>query len=168
MVSIRRFSEADRGVLRDLVLQLHETLRPFDVDLAPGDQIIERYFNALLSEVEQTAGAVFVAEDDGRVVGHVCVWGLVTPDDPVERPDPYSFMAELFVQPDCRGLGIGRRLVERAERYAARCGAYKMELKALAQNESAVHFYGALGYAPRVVIMSKHIGVAERKGGTAS
>ena len=168
MVSIRRFSEADRGVVRDLVLQLHEALRPFDADLAPGDQIIERYFYALLSEVERTAGAVFVAEDDGRVVGYACVRGLVTPDDPDERPDPYSFMAELFVQPGYRGRGIGRRLVEQAERHAAGCGAYKMELKALAQNESAVHFYESLGYAPRMVIMRKHIGTAEREDGAAS
>ena len=87
--------------------------------------------------------------------------------DPDERPDPYSFMAELFVQADYRGLGIGHRLVEQAERFAARCGAYKLELKALAQNESAVRFYEALGYEPRMVIMRKHIGTAERGGGIA-
>jgi hypothetical protein len=40
MVSIRRFNNADREVLRHLVLQLHETLRQFDEDLAPGEQII--------------------------------------------------------------------------------------------------------------------------------
>lgn len=68
-------------------------------------------------------------------------------------------MAELFVQPDNRNLGISRLLVEQAERYAVECGTYKMELKVLAQNESAVRFYEALGYAPRVVIMSKRIGV---------
>lgn len=163
MVSIRRFSQADRESLHDLVLQLHETLRPFDVDLVPGDQIIERYFDALMAKVEQTAGAVFVAEDHNRMVGYVCLWGTVTPDDLDERPDPYSFMAELFVRPDYRSRGIGHRLVEEAERYAVECGTYKVELKVLAQNESAVRFYEALGYAPRVVIMSKRIRAAGRE-----
>jgi ribosomal protein S18 acetylase RimI-like enzyme len=156
-VSIRRFSQADREVLRALVLQLHDTLRPFDVDLLPGDQVIERYFDALMAKVEQTKGAVFVAEDNNRMVGYVCLWGAVVPDELDERPDPYSFMAELFVRPDYRSLGIGRCLVEQAERYAFECGTYKLELKVLAQNESAVRFYEALGYAPRVIVMSKRV-----------
>ena len=53
MASIRRYSQADYEVLRDLVLHLHEALRPFDVDLAPGDQIIDRYFHELIAKVDQ-------------------------------------------------------------------------------------------------------------------
>jgi ribosomal protein S18 acetylase RimI-like enzyme len=166
VVSIRCFRQADREALRDLVLQLHETVRPFDVDLAPGEQIIERYFNDLLLRVEQSAGAVFVAEDDRRLVGYVCLRGQLTPDDLDERPDPYSFMAELFVRPDYRKRGIGRKLVERAESHAAESGTYKMELKVLAQNQPAVRFYEALGYKPRIVVMSKRIGTSEREAGS--
>ncbi|MEX2480981.1 MAG: GNAT family N-acetyltransferase [Gammaproteobacteria bacterium] len=161
MVSIRRFGLADREVLRDLVLQLHETLRPLDTDLAPGDQIIERHFDNLLSHVEQTAGAIFVAEDDDCMVGYVCVFGSVTPDEVDERPDPYSFLAELFVRPECRGLGAGRKLIELAERHAAACGSYKLELKVLARNEPAVQLYGVLGYEPRVIVMRKRVGTTE-------
>ena len=95
-------------------------------------------------------------------MGYVCLWGFVTPEDLDERSDPYSFMAELFVRPDYRRLGIGRLLVEEAERYAGECGTYKLELKVVAQNESAVRFYEALGYASRVVLMSKRIRAAGR------
>lgn len=161
MVSIRRYDQADRDILRDLVLQLHETLRPLDADLAPGDEIIEGYFNDLISRVEQSAGAIFVAEDDNRVIGYVCLWGLVTPDDLDERLAPYSFMAELFVRPDHRSRGIGRRLVSCAERHALACGAHKLELKVLARNEAALRFYRALDYNPRVVIMRKRLPPAE-------
>lgn len=146
-------------------MQLHESLRPFDVDLAPTDLIIEQHFNELMSRVEQTAGAIFVAEDDGCLIGYVCLWGFITPDDLDERTDPYSFMAELFVQPKYRSLGIGRMLVEKAERHAADCGTYKLELKVLARNESAIQFYEVLGYAPRVVIMGKRISTDDREGG---
>jgi ribosomal protein S18 acetylase RimI-like enzyme len=69
-------------------------------------------------------------------------------------------MAELFVRPDCQHLGIGRRLAEQAELYAAERGSYKIELKVLAQNESAIKFYNALGYSPRVMVMSRRIGAA--------
>lgn len=157
MVSIRRYDQADRDILRDLVLELHETLRPLDADLAPGDEIIERYFNELISRVEESAGEIFVAEDDNRMIGYLCLWGSVAPDDLDERPDRYSFMAELFVRPDHRSHGIGRRLVEHAERHALACGAHKIELKVLARNEAALRFYQALDYKPRVVIMRKRL-----------
>lgn len=160
MASIRRFRPADREALRDLVLQLHESLRPLDDDLAPGEQIIEQYFDDLMSRVEQTGGAVFVAEDDSRIIGYVCLWGSVTPEDLDARPDPYSFLAELFVDPGSRGLGLGHQLMERAEAHAADCGTHKIELKVLAQNQSAIQLYEALGYAPRVVVMSKRLGTA--------
>ncbi|MCE8032779.1 GNAT family N-acetyltransferase [Billgrantia tianxiuensis] len=156
MVTIRPYCQADCEALRSLVLCLHETLRPFDADLAPGDEIIEGYFQELMAKVESTSGAVFVAEDGSELVGYVCLWGYVSPDDPDERPDPFSFMAELFVRPESRHLGVGRLLVEQAERYAAQCGTYKVELKVLARNEQAIRFYEALGYEPRVVVMSKH------------
>lgn len=157
MVTIRPYRQADREVLRKLVLCLHETLRPFDEDLAPGDRIIDRYFQELMSRVESTAGAVFVAEVDGNLVGYVCLWGRVAPEDPDERADPYSFMAELFVQPEYRSLGVGRRLVEQAERHADACGTYKIELKVLARNESAMRFYASLGFVPRVIVMKKRV-----------
>jgi GNAT superfamily N-acetyltransferase len=155
MVSIRRYAQADRESLRELVLQLHETMRPMDSDLAPGNQIIERHFNELISRVTQTSGAIFVADDDGCLIGYACVFGSVTPDEVDERPEPYSFIAELFVRSEYRGLELGRRLIERAEHHAAARGSYKLELKVLAQNESAIKFYEALGYAPRVIVMRK-------------
>jgi ribosomal protein S18 acetylase RimI-like enzyme len=161
MVSIRRFAQADRESLHALVLQLHESMRPFDRDLAPGDQIIERYFHDLVSTVEQTSGAIFMAEVDDYVVGYACVYGSVTPDEADERPDSHSFLAELFVRPEYRGHEIGRRLIEQAENHAAACGSYKLELKVLAQNESAVRFYETLGYARRLIVMSKRIEAAE-------
>lgn len=164
MVSIRRFRQADRGALRGLVLQLHETLRPLDLDLAPGAQIIERHFDHLISRTEQSTGAVFVAEDDARLIGYVCVFGSVTPDEVDERPDPYSFLAELFVRPECRGRGAGRGLIERAERHAADCGSYKLELKVLARNKPAVELYAALGYEPRVIVMRKQVGTTDGEG----
>jgi GNAT superfamily N-acetyltransferase len=150
VTAIRPYSPGDRAVLHGPVLDLHETLRPYDADLAAGEAIIERYLDGLLSRVDETGGAVFLADDNGRVVGYVCVWGSVVPDDPDERQDPYSFMAELFVLPVFRRSGVGSLLVERAEAFAREGGAYKMELKVLARNESTLRFYEGHGYVPRV------------------
>jgi ribosomal protein S18 acetylase RimI-like enzyme len=62
MAIIRPCTPADQEALRDLVLELHEGLRPLDEDLAPGREIIAEYFGGLLAAVERTDGAIFVAE----------------------------------------------------------------------------------------------------------
>lgn len=157
MAITRLYRAGDQDALRDLVLSLHETVRSVDDDLLPADEIIDRYFHDLLSRVDQTDGAIFVAEEDDRIVGHVIIFGLIRPDDLDERQERYSHLAELFVEPVHRGNGIGRDLVARAESYARRLGAYKLELKVHARNESAVAFYELLGYAPRTLIMSKRL-----------
>ncbi len=44
MIRMRKYRPDDREQLRQLVLELHETLRPLDTDLAPGPEIIDAYF----------------------------------------------------------------------------------------------------------------------------
>nr|WP_113537769.1 GNAT family N-acetyltransferase [Ensifer sp. SSB1] len=69
----------------------------------------------------------WVAEIDGKVVGFI---GLIE-----------SFIGGLFVDPDIRGSGIGRALVEDA---AARLG--QLEVSVYADNQAAVDFYRRRGF----------------------
>lgn len=157
MAITRLYRPRDRAALRELVLALHETIRPLQPDLPPGREIIDGYFAALLARVEQTRGAIFVAEEDARLIGHAILYGLVEPSDADERREKYTYLAELFVRPRHRGRGIGRELVERAESYARRLGAYKLELAVTSKNETGAAFYRNLGYETRVLIMSKRM-----------
>ena len=54
-----------------------------------------------------------MAERDGEIVGSVFV---------VDAGDGVAKLRLLYVEPDARGLGLGRRLVEEALRFAARAG----------------------------------------------
>ncbi|MBZ7921338.1 GNAT family N-acetyltransferase [Ensifer adhaerens] len=69
----------------------------------------------------------WVAEIDGKVVGFI---GLIE-----------SFIGGLFVDPDIRGSGIGRALVEDA---ASRLG--QLEVSVYADNQAAVDFYHRRGF----------------------
>lgn len=155
MVNVRPYTLSDLDVIRELVLRLHESLLPLDNDLAPGSEIIERHYQHLMATVEDTNGEIFVATTDGQLIGYVCVWGSVKPEDTDEKPDSYSFMAELFVEPAYRSSGVGGQLVGCAESHAAVCGSYKMELHVLAGNTRAIDFYQSLGYEPRILVMRK-------------
>jgi GNAT superfamily N-acetyltransferase len=59
--------------------------------------------------------------------------------------DMIPFMNMLFLLPEYRGRGIGRRLVEHWENLMLEQG-YKTVMTSTQQNECAQHFYNALGY----------------------
>ncbi len=155
MAVIRPLEASDLEVLRILVLELHEAVRPFDRDLPPGEEIIEEHFGELLARVRGSSGRIFLAEEERRVIGYLCLFGAVQPEERDERPAQYGFMAELFVKEGYRNRGIGQELVRQAEAHARTLGGHKMELKVLARNEAARRFYESCGYTPRIVIMSK-------------
>lgn len=80
---------------------------------------------------ESVAGEeMWVAEQDGVVVGFVSMWV----DD--------NFIHNLFVHPDWHGLGIGSALLKKAESRLK----FPMELKVRLENSKACQFYQKHGW----------------------
>ena len=61
------------------------------------------------------------------------------------RPDTLLVFS-MWVDPDHRGLGIGRRLVAEVEAWGVSWGATNILLWVFAENEGAVRFYERLGF----------------------
>lgn len=157
MITLRTYVEADREALRALVLDLHETVRPLDPDLPPGDEIIDAYLAHLLAESEATGGTILVADAGGTLVGYACLFGRVPPREPDDRPEPHAYLSDLHVVAAHRGAGIGARLLARAEAHARALGVAKLELTVLSENAGAQRFYGRLGYTPRSLTLRKRL-----------
>lgn len=87
-----------------------------------------------------------VAVVDGRLVGLILLLESVSLDVPIYRPRRYLEVDELAVLVEYRGQGIGRRLMETAERIAAERNIYTIELDVWQANAQAVAFYEKLGY----------------------
>lgn len=81
-------------------------------------------------------GSFWIAELPGRAVG-VGGWS------PDSRDPSLAWLRYLFVHPDMVGRGIGRRLVELAERSACAAGRRRLHVWS---GLNAVGFYQALGY----------------------
>ena len=102
----------------------------------------------------------FVAEEDGRIVGQVEA-RLLAPMDSAR----YQVVAalgqvrgevnSLGVLKSHRRRGIGRALMEQAERWLAERGAVMIELDTLAESPESVPFYEAIGYRPRSIIFER-------------
>ncbi len=100
-----------------------------------------------------------IAERRGAVVGMMYGYPMaVDPDadldgiDPVLRPmaeleaDGTFYIAALATYPECRGQGIGTRLIEVAHEEARRCGLEGLSLIVFEQNDGAVRLYRRHGF----------------------
>ena len=58
----------------------------------------------------------------------------------------------LAVHPDARGRGYGRQIMAEIERMLEERGCPKLSLQIRTDNEQALGFYRALGYAPDAVV----------------
>jgi len=90
--------------------------------------------------------AVFVAEDDGTVVGYAAVHWLPY----LFLPGPEGYVSELFVRAEARGRGIGRRLLDRLVTEARARGCSRLMLVNNRERESYRRgFYRKQGWRER-------------------
>ena len=137
MLVIRPFHSADAESVGRLIA---DTYSKFNLSFVPPEErplflgpfkharSHEESHQAAIAQVIRAA-MVFVAEDEGEIVGVLR-----------GRRDK---LQSLFVREDYHRQGVGRRLVERFEQECARQGAEEIKVQATLY---AVPFYLALGY----------------------
>ncbi|HEY4459357.1 MAG TPA: GNAT family N-acetyltransferase [Pseudonocardiaceae bacterium] len=91
---------------------------------------------------EDPAGAAYVADADGEVLGVVAVH--VSPF--FERAGHWGRIVALVVSDQARGQGVGGRLVAAAESFAADRGCVRMEVTSADRRNDAHAFYQGRGY----------------------
>ncbi|HEU0152682.1 MAG TPA: ribosomal protein S18-alanine N-acetyltransferase [Arenimonas sp.] len=103
----------------------------------PGDRLSARQFRHHLASPRARWQ---VAEEDGRVLGY----GLVL----LRRGSARGRLYSLVVDPAARGRGLGRRLLQAAERDAAAAGCTGLTLEVRQDNAAANALYRRAGYDP--------------------
>jgi len=80
-----------------------------------------------------------IAELDGKAIGIAC--GIVHSED-----DDTAKIYQMWVQPDKRGQGIGKLLLNRLLEWAESAELDKVELTVTTNNDDAVRFYRCTGF----------------------
>lgn len=157
-IEIRDYdARRDREDVIRCVAALQDFERFLEPALPPGDRIARRYVEAMLQRCSAYEGRVFVAAAEEMLVGFVCVLARIPETAPDEYARPHAAIGELFVRPEHRGAGTGRRLLERAERHARKRGAERLRVQVLAANEGARELYRGFGFRDRLVELEKHL-----------
>jgi len=81
-----------------------------------------------------------IAEHDGRTAGYALYFFNYS-----TWVGPGIYLEDLFVEPELRGLGIGKLLLERVAAIAVEQGCARLQWAVLDWNTPAIEFYGAMG-----------------------
>jgi len=103
----------------------------------------------LQRDLEDDAHRFFIAEAEGRAVGftHAATADLAPP----AFSHRHGVIIELYVSPEQRGQGLGRRLFGAARGWFAVRGLADIVLRTVAANPEAQAFWSALGFEDFVV-----------------
>ena len=133
--TIRPAEPADVRRIHALLLELAEYERLAHEVHATADSLHEALFGV------RPAAEAIVADVGGQTVGYALFF--TTYSTFVGRPGIY--LEDLYVQPDARGGGVGKRLLARIATLAVerRCG--RLEWAVLDWNRPSIEFYERLG-----------------------
>ena len=132
----------------------HERLKQIMVDAFDGvsiDQSMEEEFGQISGhdwrwrkgrhlddDVRRDAEGIIVAVVDKEPVGFISTW--------IDRDTGIGHIPNLSLTPECRGKGIGRRLVELGLQRFRDAGISHAKIETLVQNEVANSLYASLGF----------------------
>ncbi len=147
--------------IKDLLVELQEYVIEIDKYklniLSPKYR--EQYFKKTYKETYKNGGKIFVAIQDGVVVGMIAGHLRVYDDnDKLDFTCPkMGVVEELIVSKTSRKGGVGNLLLTTMENYFKSIGCEYIKIGVFAYNENAKQFYAKHDYENRFVDMFKAI-----------
>lgn len=139
MISVRRAKPEDAERLHELIVALAVYEKEPDAVVCTAADL-----RAQLAAEQPPFECVF-ADDDGVAVGFALFFSSYS----TWRGRPGIYLEDLFVEPEHRGRGIGKRLLSELASLAVQRGCARLEWSVLDWNDLAIDFYRSLGAISR-------------------
>jgi ribosomal protein S18 acetylase RimI-like enzyme len=117
---------------------------------------VRGYGRFLAGLLNRNESIVLVAEQGGQVVGY-CYAGLEGRDWQSLR-GPAGVIYDILVDPESRGLGAGRRLLEAMLQVLTDRRVPQVVLFTATQNETAQRLFAAAGFRSTMIEMTRELG----------
>ena len=142
-VRIRNAQASDRDAMVGLLRELFSIEADFTIDEARQRRGLKLMLDGCLKH-----RCIKVAEVGGQVIGMCTAQTLIS----TAEGGVVALVEDVVVDPQFRGRGIGRNLMESIEDWARSRGATRMQLLADRTNFSALDFYDKIGWRPTQLI----------------
>lgn len=137
-ITLRMAVVEDSGLILELIEGLADYERLADQVVADEEAIRRTLFG------DRPAAEVMIAEYGGAPAG----FALFFQNYSTFLARPGVYLEDLFVRPEMRGHGIGRKLLSKLAQIAVERGCGRFEWSVLDWNEPAIGFYKKLGAQP--------------------
>ncbi|MCS7113651.1 MAG: GNAT family N-acetyltransferase, partial [Candidatus Bathyarchaeota archaeon] len=144
------------GKLVDLWVKLMDDREASDLRFVLDEDARRRWAEYMVGAYLEDPESILVAEDNGIPVGFIASRSYSFPFK-LRGSDRYAVITDLYVLPECRGRGIGRKLLEECiSRLKAR-GYTRVRLSVWVGNRRAIKLYGSVGFKPKMIVMEKDL-----------
>jgi putative acetyltransferase len=136
MVTFRPIQPSDNPTLAFII---RATLAEFGAN-HPGTVYYDSATDSLFELFQKDSSAYFVAEIDGKIVGG----GGIYPTDglPVDTCE----LVKMYLLPEARGIGLGRKLIEKCLDTAREKGFARIYLESMPELNLALKMYEKFGF----------------------
>jgi len=136
-----------------LAVIIRDTLTEFGANV-PGTVYFDPTTDALFELFQTHRSAYFIAEMEGKIVGG----GGIYPTE--DLPQNTCELVKMYLLPEARGMGLGRRLMEQCLEAAQLNGFQQVYLETLPELKQAVKVYEKFGFEYLCAPLgnSKHFG----------
>jgi ribosomal protein S18 acetylase RimI-like enzyme len=154
---IRRAVASDLAALGRLgaaLMRQHHTYDPQRF-MAPGDRPGDGYAWFLGTQLEHEDVAIFVAEQDGAVIGYV--YAGLEPQSWKELRDACGYVHDIVVETGGRRHGAGTALMQAALAWLRQRKAPRVVLWTSPHNENAQRLFDHLGFRRTMIEMTREL-----------
>jgi len=159
-IQIRRATAADLPAVGRLGALLVKTHYDFDEKrfMSPTPQTPVGYASFLGTQLDEPDTVVFVAEEQGDVVGYS--YASVEGVDYMSLRGPAGVLHDIVVSPGHRGRGVGRLLLEETLAFLQAHGAPRVVLSTAEGNAVAQRLFAGAGFRRTMIEMTRELGPA--------
>jgi ribosomal protein S18 acetylase RimI-like enzyme len=147
------------GRLGALLVEAHHELDSQRF-LAPNNRTPADYASFLRTKLEDPDAAILVAEAHGDVIGYA--YAAVQGYDYTSLRGPAGVLHDLIVEPEHRGRGVGRLLLNAVLTHLTTRGAPRVVLLAAEGNQAAQRLFASMGFRRTMAEMTRELEEATR------
>lgn len=151
-VTIRLGTSSDRSFVLDLGRRTIESSR--SAVRSPSGNALEEGYERLTDFIFRRSHVLLIAESAMEKIGYLALLDDI-PDEVCNAPQ--AFIAYMAVEPHARRHGIGKRLLDEAERLARERGLPALALMVTEGNEPARALYAQAGFATERRLLVKNL-----------
>jgi ribosomal protein S18 acetylase RimI-like enzyme len=154
---VRRATPADLsgiGHLGALLIEEHYDFDPLRF-LAARPGTPAGYASFMSAQLADPAKAVLVADDNGDVVGYA--FAAIEGYDYMALRGPAGVLHDLIVDPEHRGRGVGRLLIDATLLFFRSRGVPRVVLLTAERNEAAQRLFASMGFRRTMIEMTREL-----------